>query len=69
MYFLYKLLSEGFNLIGVISFWVCITQLQFGDCNMLLGAVIMFALFGIQELVNRTEYVKKLKHKLSVDKV
>ena len=66
MYFLYRLLSEGFVFTGVISFWVCITQLKFGDWNMLIGAVIMFVLFGIQALINRTEYVKKLKHKLDV---
>lgn len=66
MYFLYRLLSEGFAFIGIISFCVCITQLKFGDWNMLIGAVIMFVLFGIQALINRTEYVKKLKHKLDV---
>lgn len=64
MYFLYRLLSEGFDYAGVIGFWICITQLQFGDWNMLLGAVIMFALFGIQALVNRTECIKKLKRNL-----
>lgn len=66
MYFLYRLLSEGFAFTGVISFCVCITQLNFGDWNMLIGAVIMFVFFGIQVLINRTEYVKKLKYKLDV---
>ena len=66
MYFLYRLLSEGFAFTGVISFWVCITQLEFGYWNILIGDVIMFVLFGIQALINRTEYVKKLKRKFDV---
>lgn len=66
MYFLYRLLSEGLAFTGAISFCVCITQLNFDDWSMLIGAIIMFVLFGIQALINRTEYVKKLKHKLDV---
>ena len=54
MYFLYWLLSEGFAFTGAISFCVCITQLNFDDWNMLIGAIIMFVLFGIQALINRT---------------
>ena len=58
--------QRGVAFTGVISFWVCITQLEFGYWNILIGDVIMFVLFGIQALVNRTEYVKKLKRKFDV---
>ena len=60
-YFLYVLLSSGFEFAGVIVFWFCILNLECGDLNMFIGAVMMFVLFGIQDLVNKTKYVKSLK--------
>lgn len=61
MYFVYRIVSEVLVTLGAISIWVCMYYLPFGDWNILCSAVSFFLLCGLQYLVNKTKFVKKLR--------
>lgn len=63
-YFWYRIISEGFEMIGVIEFWVRIICLTGNEWTMLKSGIIMLVLFGIQSKVNKTKYVENLKKTL-----
>lgn len=61
----YRILSEGLINAGVFGLWACILYLPYGDWNILIGAIVMFTLFGLQSLVDKTKYVKELSKELN----
>ena len=57
---MYKLLSKIFDFTGVVSFWFCMIRFDFGTWTILLSAIVMFAMFGVQIVVNNILFEKGL---------
>lgn len=57
---MYKLLSNIFDFMGAVSFWFCMIRFDFGAWTMLLSAIVMFTMFGVQIVVNNILFEKGL---------